>query len=105
MKILFDQGTPAPLRQHLVSHKVETAFERGWSEIKNSQLLKQAEETGFDILVTTDQNMKYQQNLQTRKLAILVLSTTSWRRLMPHAKAISETVNAMRVGDYKEFSI
>lgn len=105
MKILFDQGTPVPLRKRLVGHTIETAFERGWSEEKNSQLLKQAEEAGFELLVTTDQNMKYQQNLRTRKLAILVLSTTSWRRLMPHAKAISDLVNGMEIGDYKEISV
>lgn len=88
-----------------MGHSVETAFERGWSEIKNSQLLKQAEEAGYDLLVTTDQNMKSQQNLQTRKLAILVLSTTSWRRLMPHVKTLSEFVNGMQARDYKEFQI
>ncbi len=105
MKILFDQGTPAPLRKHLAGHYVDTAFERGWSMIQNSQLLKAAEDARYELFVTTDQNMKYQQNLQTRKVAILVLSTTSWRRLMPFAKSIAEAVNSMRVGDNKEFQI
>lgn len=105
MKILFDQGTPVPLHKHLAGHTVDSAFKRGWAEIKNSQLLTQAEGAGFELLTTTDQNLKYQQNLQTRKIAILVLSTTSWRRLMPHANSISEMISRMHAGDYKEFRI
>lgn len=105
MKILFDQGTPAPLRKYLTGHTVETAFERGWAEIQNSKLLRAAEEAGYEMLVTTDQNMKYQQNLQARKLAILVLGTASWRRLLPHAQAIALLVNQMPIGDYQEFTI
>lgn len=105
MKILFDQGTPVPLRKYLVSHQVNTAFEEGWSAIQNSELLLCAENSGYELLVTTDQNMKYQQNLATRKLAILVLTTTSWRRLEIHAQSIAALIDAMRLGDYREFSI
>ena len=105
MKILFDQGTPVPLRKYLEGHSVDTAFERGWSAIQNTHLLKMAEQNGYDLLVTTDQNMKYQQNLRSRKLAILVLATTSWRRLSPHAKSIGEAINGMQTGEYKEFVI
>lgn len=105
MKILFDQGTPAPLRNYLDKHVVDTAFEQGWASIRNSELLRMAEEAGYELLVTTDQNMKYQQNLAARKLAILVLTTTSWRRLELYARAISELVSEMELGDYREFSI
>ena len=76
MKILFDQGTPVPLRKFLKEHIVETAYETGISEFQNSQLLQFAEESGFDLLITTDQNLKYQQDLKDKKLAILVLRTT-----------------------------
>lgn len=57
MKILFDQGTPAPLRAHLASHTVDTAYELGWAVLQNSQLLQAAEEAGYDLSVTTDQNL------------------------------------------------
>lgn len=105
MKILFDQGTPVPLRRHLIGHSVDTAFERGWSAIQNSHLLMMAEAEGYELLVTTDQNMKYQQNLHTRKLSILVLTTTSWRRLSEHANFIAGVINGMNPGDYKEYVI
>ncbi len=60
MRVLFDQGTPAPLRSDLPNHQVSTAYELGWSNLKNGELLQQAEISGFEILVTTDQNLRYQ---------------------------------------------
>ena len=80
MRILFDQGTPVPLREHLDNHTVTTAFELGWSTLRNGELLAAAEGS-FDVFVTTDQQIRYQQNLAGRNLAILVLPTTSWPRL------------------------
>ena len=77
MRILFDQGTPVPLRQHLSGHQVQTAFELGWSRLTNGDLLAAAEGK-FDALVTTDKNLRYQQSIAGRKLAVLVLPTTSW---------------------------
>ena len=70
MKILFDQGTPVPLRRHLTGNVVDTVFERGWSHLKNRELLDAAEQDGYGLLITTDQNLKYQQNLGGRHLAI-----------------------------------
>ncbi len=103
MKILFDQGTPAPLRAHLASHTVDTAYEQGWAVLQNSHLLQAAEEAGYDLLVTTDQNLKHQQNLRERKLAVLVLLSTSWPRIRAHVQAIGQMIETMQVGDYKEF--
>ena len=103
MKILFDQGTPAPLRHELLGHEVSTAFEMGWSNLSNGDLLAVAE-TSFDLLMTTDQNLRYQQNLESRKLAILVLPTTSWPRIKRHVPQIVEAVRAMKHGDYHEIS-
>jgi len=79
MRILFDQGTPVPLRALLSGHSVSTAYEMGWSELANGDLLAAAE-ADFDALITSDQNLRYQQNLTGRRLAILVLPTTSWPR-------------------------
>ena len=77
MKVLFDQGTPAPLRKHLTDYQVSTAFELGWATLKNGELLRRAESAGFDVLVTTDHTLRYQQNLSERTIALIVLSTTS----------------------------
>jgi hypothetical protein len=77
MRILFDQGTPVPLRAHLAGHVVQTVFELGWSNLANGALLTAAEKP-FDLLITTDQQLRYQQNLGGRTLGILVLMTTSW---------------------------
>lgn len=63
MKILFDQGTPVPLRRFLVAHDISTAFERGWGSLQNGELLAAAEAEGFAAIITTDQNLRYQQNL------------------------------------------
>jgi hypothetical protein len=103
MKILFDQGTPVPLRRELSGHDVVTANEQGWSILSNGDLL-QAAETAFDALITTDQNLQYQQNLTGRRLAILVLPTTSWPRIQRHAALVVAAVNSLRPGDFRELT-
>jgi hypothetical protein len=104
MRILFDQGTPVPLREHLTSHAVTTAFELGWSNLKNGDLLAAAE-TSFDLLITTDQQLRYQQNLSVRKLAILVLLTTSWPRIRTRIPQIQEAVERIKPGEYQEVTV
>jgi hypothetical protein len=104
MKILFDQSTPVPLRRYLQAHDVRTAFELGWSSLSNGELLKRAERL-FDLIITTDQKLRYQQNLIGRKLAILVLLTTSWPRLIDVVSEICEAVEGMRQGEYREINI
>jgi len=77
VRILFDQGTPVPLRDSLTQHEVSTTYERGWSKLRNGELLDGAEREGFELLITTDSNLRYQQNLSARRLAIVVLLSTS----------------------------
>lgn len=77
MRILFDQGTPVPLRDSLTQHEVSTTYERGWSKLRNGELLDAAEREGFELLITTDSNLRYQQNLSARRLAIVVLLSTN----------------------------
>jgi len=103
MRILFDQGTPVPLKTHLVNPVVETVFGLGWSNLKNGELLTVAEES-FDLLITTDQQLRYQQNLSGRELSIIVLMTTSWPRIELHVSEIAEAVEKIGVGEYLEFS-
>ena len=101
MQVLFDQGTPAPLRHALSAHSVSTAYEMGWSSLSNGDLLSAAE-ARFELLVTTDQNLRYQQDLSGRRLAILVLPTTSWPEIQKHLAEITEAVAATQPGGYRE---
>lgn len=101
MKILFDHGTPAPLRHALTGHEISTAYEIGWAKLQNGDPLAAAEKE-FAGLVTTDKNLRYQQNLAGRHLAILILPTTSWPRLQKHLPEIQAAVNALKPGDYLE---
>lgn len=105
VRILFDQGTPVPLRQSLSAHSVSTAYERGWATLKNGELLRSAEERGFEVLITTDTNLRYQQNLAVRRIAVVVLSTTSWPRIRVVVEHIASAVNSASVGSYIEIHI
>ncbi len=105
MRILFDQGTPVPLRQHLTSHVVDTAFERGWSALHNGALLDVAEQEGYELLMTTDQNLRYQQRLADRQLAIIVLLSTSWPRMQLWIDTIQAAVASIVAGGYQEIAI
>jgi predicted nuclease of predicted toxin-antitoxin system len=105
MKILFDQGTPVPLRRALLGHLVDTAYEQRWSALTNGDLLDMAERNGYDLLITTDQNLRYQQNLTSRKIAVVVLLSTSWPRIQQHIDAIHDAINNSVAGSYQEIAI
>ena len=105
MRVLFDQGTPAPLRHQLPQHEVATAFDCGWAELKNGELLDTAEKNGFAVFITTDSNLKYQQNLKSRRVAIVVLSTTSWPRIKNAIAEIVHAVEASAESSYIEVQI
>jgi hypothetical protein len=104
MKVLFDQGTPVPLRPLLVGHTVDTAFERGWSTLANGDLLNAAEAASYEVFITTDQQLQRQQHLAGRRLAILVLPTTRWPQIQRHAAAIVAAVESAQPGEYRELS-
>jgi len=101
VRILFDQGTPVPLRTRLVGHTVSTAFEKGWSEFKNGDLLTHAE-AEFDVLISTDQNLRHQQDLTHSRLAVLVLTTTSWPRIRRQVLRVVHALADLRPGQYRE---
>jgi len=105
VKVLFDQGTPKPLRRSLRGHEIETAYERGWSTLANGELIAQAEAAGFDILVTTDRQLRYQQNLSQRQLAIVVLTTTQLPRIRAATSLIQEALDRAESGSYIEVEI
>ena len=90
-----------PLKSLLPGHDVSTVFEMGWSDLDNGVLLAKAE-TSFDALVTTDQNLRHQQVLSSRRLGILVLMTTSWPRIRKHASRVAEALDTFQAGAYIE---
>ena len=105
MNILFDQGTPVPLRRYLLEHSVTTVYEQGWSNLVSGQLLDAAELADYNLLITTDQNLQYQQNLGKRRIAIIVLRSTSWPRIQNHIAAICAAVEQAALGTYEEIDI
>lgn len=105
MLVLFDQGTPVPLREFLKGHQVETAFERGWDTLRNGELLTAAEDAGFDVLITPDKNIRYQQNLTLRRIAIVVLGNPQWPVLRLYVERVVDAVNGARSRTYTEVEI
>jgi len=105
MLVLFDQSTPVPIRPFLKGHTVETAWQRGWDRLKNGELLKAAEEAGFEVLVTPDKNIRYQQNLRNYTIAIVVLGNPQWPVLRRHVDRVVAAVNAAKPGAYCEVEI
>lgn len=105
MKILFDQGTPAPLRHFHIGHTVDTVFELDWSTLQNGALLDRAEEGGYHLLVTTDQNIRHQQNLNDRAIAILVLGAASWPRTRARVDEIRAIAGQVEPGQYIEIPL
>ena len=105
MRILFDQATPVPIRPYLIGHIVRTAFQQGWDRLENGDLLNAAKQAGFDLLLTTDKNMRYQQNLEGRKIALLVLGQQQWALLRPQVQLVVDAVNVAKPGSYTEVDI
>lgn len=98
MKILFDANTPAPLARFLRGHEVVRADELGWQGLENGALLDAAEQAGFDLLLTCDQNVRYQQNFAGRKLALVILSSNHWPTLRRIAARIARAVDFVQAG-------
>jgi predicted nuclease of predicted toxin-antitoxin system len=104
MKILLDECVPWPMHKLLVGHTCTTAQKRGWHAVKNGELIQKAE-TEFDLFITCDQSIRYQQNLQGRRIAILELSTNDLRRIMASGVMLHQAVATIQPGKYLELSI
>ena len=104
MNILLDECVPWPLHKLLPGHTCTTAQQRGWRSIKNGELLKLAE-AEFDLFITSDQNIRYQQNLAGRRIAILELSTNKLRRLQAAAALLQSTIAGMKPGEFRSLEI
>ena len=105
MKILFDHGTPRPLRQHLSGHDSDTAADNGWETLRNGELIAKAEEEGYEVLITTDQKLRYQQNLAGRRLAIIVLLKNNWPRVRLSTEEILSALGEIQPGGLREVPI
>jgi len=105
MRVLFDHGTPSGIARSLAGHEVTEAIDRGWDMISNGELIRKAEETGFEVLLTTDKNIRYQQNLKGRRIAIVVLGNSAWRIVRMHLDRIAVVVNVATPGSYTEVEI
>jgi predicted nuclease of predicted toxin-antitoxin system len=105
MLILFDNGTPRGLARFLTAHSVEEARAHGWEELENGELIDAAEQAGFEIMVTTDKNIRYQQNLKARKIALVVLAHSQWPMVKLVAANIAAAVSAAEPGSYVEVDV
>lgn len=104
MRILLDECVPWPVHKLLVGHDCVTVQQRGWGGIKNGELLRLAE-SEFDLFITTDQNIRYQQNLAGRRIPILELSTNDIRRLRAAGSLIQASIAAMKTGGLHKLDI
>ena len=105
MRVLFDNGTPRGIATALLGHAVEEARSHGWDTLRNGELLDAAEAAGFDLFLTTDRNIRYQQNLTGRKIAIVVLGKGRWRLIRTRLAEIVAAVEAATPGSYAEVEI
>ena len=105
MRILLDHNVPAPLRYWLIGHHTETAYERGWAELTNGDLLRMAEEAGFDVLITTDKGIRYQQNLGGRRLALVLINTNDWTRIRKWKPVVVDAISGVSPGCFREVEI
>ena len=100
MRVLFDQATPVPIRSFLSGHQIRTAAQEGWHQLANGDLLDAAEAAEFEVFVNTDKNMRYQERLANRRIAIVVLNRLQWPQLRPHVQRIVAAVDAATPGTY-----
>lgn len=104
MKILLDECVPWPIQSLLTGYDCISAPQRGWGGIKNGELLSLAADE-FDLFVTSDQNIRYQQNLAEGQIAILELSTNDLRRLRAAIATIEATIATIRSGEFRKLEI
>jgi hypothetical protein len=105
MRVLFDQAIPVPIRPFLIGHTVRTAAQQHWDTLKNGELLTVAEQGGFEVFLTTDKNMRHQQNMAGRTIAVVVIGLQQWPALQPHGARVVAAENAATPGRFTEVDI
>lgn len=99
MKVIFDENVPLPLQQFLGSHTVTTVQQQGWAGIENGDLIKLVDDK-FDVLLLADKNLRYQQDLKQRRIALVELPTNRWPALKKLAEKIARAVENAAPGSY-----
>jgi hypothetical protein len=105
MKILFDNGTPRPIARSLPGRQIAHARHTGWHQLANGELILAAEHAGYEVFLTTDKNIRYQQNLLGRKIAIVILGQQQWPVVKQHLDKIVAAVEGCTPGSYSEVEI
>ena len=105
MRVLLDHSVPAPLRHHLPGHEVIEAAAIGWERLSNGKLLAEAEADGFEVFVTSDKNLRYQQNLSGRRIALVILGQGQWPAIRPYVGRVRDAVNAAQPSSFVEVDI
>lgn len=104
MRILLDECLPLPMRDYLTGHECVAVSDRGWKGIKNGELLRLAEGQ-FDLFLTSDQSIRYQQNLSGRRIPILELSTNDLRRIVAAASSLQSAIERIKAGEFRQLEI
>ena len=102
MKVLLDENLPHLLRNNLGSHEVFTVRYKGWAGLKNGELLKTAEDNGFEVFITGDQTLSFEQNLTARRVAVVVLSSIDWHILKENLSPILAALGTAAPGSFQE---
>lgn len=105
MRILLDNCTPRPLKRYLAEHQIDTARERGWERLRNGTLLQAAEDDGYEVMITTDQSLPFQQNMSGRRIAIVVVNENKWPILQNHVQSITAALDDIAPGNVREVQI
>ena len=105
MKVLFDHNVPFGLRKALTEHTVFLADEMGWAKVGNGELLKCAEDASFELMLTCDQNLIYQQNMAKRQISLVILNTNNWKVLLRNLRVIVEAVDLAERGSFRFLEI
>jgi hypothetical protein len=101
VKVLLDHNVPKKLRGMLAQHEVSTAKEMNWAELENGSLLREAELACFDLMITCDQNLTYQQNLTGRKIALIVLDTNNWKVIQREPRVVAAAIDSSGHGSFQ----
>ncbi len=105
LRVLFDKNVPYPLKRYLTDYQVTTAEEEGWGQISNGELISSAEQAGCEILITCDQNVRYQQNLTDRKIAMVVLGSNIWPSVRQKVVEITSALAKVSSGSFEFIEI
>jgi predicted nuclease of predicted toxin-antitoxin system len=105
VKVLFDQNVPRNLVRYLPAHKVTRSVELGWQELKNGDLLDEAQDKGFEVMVTADRNLAHQQNLANRRVAVVVLPSGNWPAVKAQIVEVVQAIDESEPGGFKELKL